>query len=83
MSSRPYVRLPRALAEDETAAADFVGRLASFLSSGGAPTQPPGGAGPPNACDEDPHCVYLGYMEFQGVLYKVYDCDGDIAIYPV
>lgn len=80
MSSRPIFRVGRDLAEAPSRIADLAAEIAALLATNPQPA-PSADGGPPNSCDEDPDCDYLGTVVFEGIVYKTYDCNGEIALY--
>lgn len=83
MPSKPVFRIRRDLIEDPQRLTGLAKAAASALAAGKQSTPTGADATPPNGCDEDPNCVYLGMFTFEGVSFKAYDCEGDIALYEV
>ncbi|MEZ5963652.1 MAG: hypothetical protein R3F56_07380 [Planctomycetota bacterium] len=75
------VRIERGLAQDPDQSTELMRKIAALLASGASgAARPADGANP---CDDDPNCDYLGEVKLGNMTYLAYDCDGDVALYPV
>ena len=79
--SDAWFRLPADLVKDPARLRRVMDQLAAVVNTSNT-RKPMAGAEAKNACDEDPECYFLGVVTVDGVVYHVYDCSGEIALYP-
>lgn len=79
--SDAWFRLPADLIKDPARLRRVMDQLAAVVNTSNT-RKPMAGSEAKNACDEDPGCHFLGVVTVDGRLYLVYDCQGEIALYP-
>ncbi len=76
-----WFRLPADLVKDPARLRRVTDQLAAVVNTSNT-RRPNSGSANKNPCDDEPECFFIGVVTIDGVLYHVYDCKGEVVLYP-